>query len=283
MATTFSYSIKGKPIALNLRLDPNDVSWTYRLNTSVQDTFGGRIVQVLSCQVDTVTIEGQFGKEGPRGRVRQDGRWKSRSVLEQFDYETATDSFGIGLTQMTEFFRDYFAISTQGGEEGVGPGTYSQVPMVFTYGDITFPWVIMPTEFPSYQRSNEDFAPLWKVSAKVVEADPKIKWDHVSHGLERIQAIIGYKRDNPFSDPLAGQNAQVTLDQIAAGWKRALLPKFTLGDIQDLITNGLSFSALGIDVQLKSDPAATVSDIDDTIGIGGSSDLSPTRISGYQE
>lgn len=46
------------------RLDPNRVSWSYNLNTKVDETYGGRVVQLLSVNLDSLTIEVDSGRGG---------------------------------------------------------------------------------------------------------------------------------------------------------------------------------------------------------------------------
>lgn len=44
-----------------LPFNPNSVSWGYRINTSTQDTLGGRVVQLLSTRVDSMSFEADAG------------------------------------------------------------------------------------------------------------------------------------------------------------------------------------------------------------------------------
>lgn len=46
------------------RTDPNTVRWNYRLNTSVQQTYGGRVVQLVSATIEDLTVTADAGLGG---------------------------------------------------------------------------------------------------------------------------------------------------------------------------------------------------------------------------
>ena len=39
-------------------LDPSSASWGYSLRLNQTDTYGGRVIQVLGCSIDTMSIRG---------------------------------------------------------------------------------------------------------------------------------------------------------------------------------------------------------------------------------
>ena len=47
-----------------LNFDPNAINWTYNLNTHVDETYGGRVVQVLSAYIGDITIQADGGSGG---------------------------------------------------------------------------------------------------------------------------------------------------------------------------------------------------------------------------
>lgn len=245
MATTFSYQLSSTSPkkTMTLRHNPYNVSWTYNVNTHVQDTYTGQVIQILSVNIDKITIEGQLGIEGPYGKKVVRGQIKDRDYSEQFDY-TASSGKYVGLHAMVEFFREYFAVSTQGADAEI-TGHYAQAPMTVSYGVDTHPtsrlWPqIIPVSFPSFRRENNNFAPEWRVEAHVLEADPKIKPEATQKVLERLRQGIGYKVANPFSDPLLN-NADVLAfqDKIIGGF-RDMLPDFNQRELQELIWNGVT-------------------------------------------
>lgn len=241
--------------SLALRMNPNEVSWTYNLNTETFDTYGGQVVQVLSVNIDTLTISGQLGKEGPFGVYQVSGAQKddryegpvpkggfsTKYVDRQFDYQGETYP---GLHAMVEFFREYFALVSQGGDPQ-NPGQFVQVPMICSYdggpSDQGRQWKITPTAFPDFRRALDNFAPEWRVQAQVIEADAGIVANQKSAAIDRLQAAIGYKARNPFSDPLASPGSDTqTINNLIASQFRALLPDFSQGELEDMIWKQIS-------------------------------------------
>jgi hypothetical protein len=53
--------------SVTFRINPNSVQWNFVVNTQVQPTVGGRVVQVLGATLSDMTIQGSFGevKAGP--------------------------------------------------------------------------------------------------------------------------------------------------------------------------------------------------------------------------
>lgn len=46
------------------RTNPNEITWSYRLNTKVENTYGGRVVQVLSTNIDDLVVKVDCGRGG---------------------------------------------------------------------------------------------------------------------------------------------------------------------------------------------------------------------------
>jgi len=45
----------------SLPFDPNAVRWSYKLNTRTEDTLGGRVIQILSTSIESLTWEADAG------------------------------------------------------------------------------------------------------------------------------------------------------------------------------------------------------------------------------
>ena len=72
-----SLGFPGGP-SVTLRLNPNAVDWNFQINTSVTETIGGRVVQVLGATLSDLTIYGSYGESRGRSNV------KSRDYAEAF-------------------------------------------------------------------------------------------------------------------------------------------------------------------------------------------------------
>jgi len=248
MATTFSF-VDGTnhTHTLRIRLNPYNVNWTYNLNTNVIPTYGGEVVQLLSVNIDSLIIEGQLGIEGPFGRnnigTRNSPKLIERTLDDQFSYNGTY----VGLHGMTEFFRTYFAIASQGNDAiaGTAGGRFVQHPMKLTYDvdskpDSRFWPQIIPTSFPSFRRANDNFAPMWRVQCEVWEADANVTKAIHHKALDDLQKNIGYKSGNPFSDP-ALSNPEVISETVRLiNGFQALLPSYTQDQLRDLVWNNVS-------------------------------------------
>jgi len=281
MFTSFSYKHPQEDTArtLSLRLNPYNVEFPYSLNTAVIDTYGGQVVQVLSVKIDSLVIEGQFGKEGPwgakivdpgfvdrRGQVYPAGGLAPKDIGEQWN--NTAGQYGIGLTQMTDYFREYFAVSTQGADAEV-TGHYIQVPMELSYEGRNEPWLIIPNSFPSYRRSNEDFAPMWRVQAMVWEAPEDLQRAVKVDAINRLNAAIGYRARNPYSDPLLSVGDAEKMNKRIVNNFKNLMPAFSQGQIEDMIWKDITvpYMVSGIPATLPS-PSSDQNDyLDGEIGV----------------
>lgn len=254
MATIFSFSDAGnKQHTLQIRHNPYNVTWDYNLNTNVIDTYAGQVVQVLSVNINNLVIEGQLGMEGPFGRKKVGDKWKEKNATEQFAYNGQTMP---GLHAITEFFRQYFAIASQSNDATIpNGGQFYQIPMTVKYDVSTVPthhgttprdWPqIIPVEFPSFRRANDNFAPMWKVTCQVWEADKSVEKAVKKAALQRLQANAGYQNPNKFSDPsfASNQQAVATTAHLLEGFQK-LLPNYTQDQLLDLIWNQVSVPRL---------------------------------------
>lgn len=57
--------------SIRWRIDPNSISWDFKINTSVTNTVGGRVVQVTGATLSDIIINGSFG-EDVRSKVETD-------------------------------------------------------------------------------------------------------------------------------------------------------------------------------------------------------------------
>lgn len=57
--------------ALKFRIDPERIEWNFEINTTVTDTVGGRVVQVLGTTLSDIAITGLFGEDRSRGKIAE--------------------------------------------------------------------------------------------------------------------------------------------------------------------------------------------------------------------
>ncbi len=107
MAAVASIGYEGGPSVL-FRLNPNSAEWNYNINTFVQNTVGGRVVQVTGATMSDLTIAGSLGeiKAGPGGESRVSWQLAERFVAQVrtiMDKQTQ-DSNHFGRMQPTPVF-----------------------------------------------------------------------------------------------------------------------------------------------------------------------------------
>ena len=59
-------SLRFKGRTLRFRTNPNEMWWSYRLNTNVEETYGGRVVQMLSVRIEDLLVKVDCGRGGWR-------------------------------------------------------------------------------------------------------------------------------------------------------------------------------------------------------------------------
>ncbi len=123
---TFSHKVG----TLNLRLPPTQVEWDYKMNTQSYQTFAGEVVQVLGITFNKVVFQGQFGREGAHGKKLADGQLINRPVSDFTNWNT-DEPYGVGLSQMFQYFKTYFSAASQGSV--TSPYHYDQAPMVVSH------------------------------------------------------------------------------------------------------------------------------------------------------
>ncbi|MBA3756775.1 MAG: hypothetical protein H0X02_11340 [Nitrosomonas sp.] len=112
---------------------------------------------------------------------------------------------------MTEWFKEYFQLASQGVD---GDKNYDERPVTLTYkgatgniavdeGKSESKWLVYPISFPSYKRSNENFAPEWQVECEVYEAPLALRQVEKDAAIERLKRSSLYTPMNKYSDPLA--------------------------------------------------------------------------------
>lgn len=63
-----SLGFPGGP-SLNFRVDPESIEYDYKVHTSVTETVGGRVIQVLGTSISDVKVSGSIGEAHNRGRA----------------------------------------------------------------------------------------------------------------------------------------------------------------------------------------------------------------------
>lgn len=181
----FSHPVVG---TLELATGLDEASWGYSLNTMTYATYGGEVVQILSCQIDNLNLSGTF---------------RTYKEMEKF------------YTYMLR----YMQVASQGrGSKKPGKTSFNQEAMKFLYPERGWEFEIMPIQVPGFRRGTEVVAPTWQMIAHVIDKSGDVeKLSDLVISEAEIQGVVGqsgefsdsfglegkvgYDPDNPFSDP----------------------------------------------------------------------------------
>lgn len=75
------------------RIDPEEIQWNYKLNTHTDNTYGGKVIQILSISIDEMTIPVVSGKGG-RDYLRSVASFfKDMMIWQRDSKQTATFTY----------------------------------------------------------------------------------------------------------------------------------------------------------------------------------------------
>lgn len=207
--------------SLKVQVNPNQIEWSYGLNTVNYPTYGGEVIQILSCYIDDMTITGNV---------------KSYAKMEQ----------------IYRWFIDYIQLATQGLK---GVGRFNVQPVSMFYKPRGWNFQIYPTRLPGFRYGRDVIAPEWTVQAAVVDPDQNLQ-EHIMTQAEiqsaygnlqlfgKATAEIGYESDDPFRTPdvqnvdkdkklKKGTTSRNDYGKLA-DWYNNLIPAYLNNDFDDL-------------------------------------------------
>lgn len=170
---------------LNVLTGIDEIEWSYVLNTANFPTYGGEVIQILSCMIDNLTVGGTLQT-----------------------YEDMETLYG--------YFVGYLQVATQGrtGPSGRAKGNtaYNQEPMTFRYHERGWEFTIFPLSVPGFRKARDLTVPEWRlvahVSDEAADAESLKEWIvgevELRHRFGEsfgFEGKIGFIDENPFSDP----------------------------------------------------------------------------------
>lgn len=207
----------------------DQIEWGYGLNVARWPTYGGEVIQILSCFVDDLTIMG--------------------SVQTYEDME-----------KVYTYFFQYMQVASQGVPNGeVGSTKFNQKAMTFRYPHRGWEIKVMPKSAPGIRKARDVVIPNWMVQCHIVDdagdvdeikelvlREVEIKdavgsKDNDFDGNFDLKGQITFVDENPFSDPFTKKGTDYSVKDYwdaAADYYSKLLPAYLKGDF-DGITGGL--------------------------------------------
>src|SRR4051812_46114675 len=187
---------------------PDAITWSYGLNTANFPTYGGEVVQILSCYMDDISVQG-------------------------------TVSSYKKLEEIYAFFINYIQQATVGQK---GQGSYDTRPVGMYYEERGWSFAIYPKEMPGFKYGRDVVAPEWHLTAAVEEQsadfsnlaiDKATKKFIESEGVELFGKITSVDFTDPFNDPFSGPTDDRTK------YKKGT-PRSAYGELSDAYNNILS-------------------------------------------
>lgn len=216
----FSHPSSSKPLAVHTGID--QISWGYGMNTANFPTYGGEVVQILSCYIEDLQIQGTL-----------------RNYKE--------------MQTVYDFFLRF--IDNAGGGNSVdaaGQRLRDETPMKFYYPHRNWDFDIFVKEAPGYRRGRDVVAPTWKITAHIVDhagnandlaslIRTEAEFKSFSNGESfDLEGKMFWKDENPFSDPTtrAGSKNDAKFKVFDENIDKftKLLPSYLNGDFDSLFS-----------------------------------------------
>jgi|ERR1035437_5434769 hypothetical protein len=200
--------------------------WGYNLNTAVYPTFGGEVVQILSVYIDGLVLGGTVS---------------TRSQMEA----------------IYTYFAIYMQMATQGFNPtpDVGASAYNLKPITFAYPERGWSFEIYPQSAPGFGYSYDEVAPIWQMTAFILDDSPNI--DPIKAAIadaavaaqltgqtvagttfqqlnNEISPHSGDPNANPFQTYDASAQATSGALSAAADYYNQLIPAYLSGDFSTL-------------------------------------------------
>jgi hypothetical protein len=208
----FTHPKAGK---LTVDIKPDQITWSYGLNTVSYPTYGGEVVQILSCFIEDMVIAGT-----------------TRNYRK--------------LEEIHRYFINYIQIATQGGG-----GSFDPRPIQMRYPHRGWTFGIHPKGLPRFQYGRDVVAPVWMVVSAVAEPDQdleaKVMDKAMMEAVEssgdfklfgKVTGNIGYEPDDPFRTPFVTSKKPGTELRNAYGdlgdFYNKLIPAYLNSDFDEL-------------------------------------------------
>jgi len=197
-------------LTVNTGID--QISWGYTLNTANFPTYGGEVVQILSCYVDDLRVQGTLTC-----------------------YED--------LEAVYAYFLKFI-------DNASAQGKRDETPMKFYYPERGWEFDVFIKNAPGYRKGRDVVAPMWMIEGHVIDhagdadklsdlikSEAEIKNATNSDENFGLEGKIRYIDENPFSDPRTKNGKDFKqFDQVADTYTK-LLPSYLSGDFDALWAN----------------------------------------------
>lgn len=188
---------------LRWRVDPNSVDWSFQLDTSVINTVGGQVIQILGATLSDLVIAGDFGQD----HANKQESWQLANAFHQ-----KVKSLMDGQTLPAKTLSQSQSAKRTGILTDAGP-IHDPLPLIYHDGvhDWTFRVLIKSFVDPDGASLNirtGKFSYSYVMTLFVVQADSDIVKKVASdYFLSRISEGLGWSQTS-FNGPAKTQDAQ---------------------------------------------------------------------------
>lgn len=188
---------------LTFRINPNSVKWNFSINTSVTNTIGGRVVQVLGATLSDIQVGGDYGQDNSKDN--DDGlSWKlAESFVAEVRKKAVKQTTEVNVQGQTKRtlpvldfrFPDYgwhFGVYVKALAAGSGPTS-----IMHTVGSFSYSYML--TLFIVEDRSDATVLAGGSMTGNKGVINKK-KQEAISSYITRISAGVGWK-PSEFNDP----------------------------------------------------------------------------------
>lgn len=186
------------------------ISWGYTLNTANFPTYGGEVIQILSCHIEDMRLQGTLASYPD-------------------------------LDAVYNFFLKFI-------DNASAEGTRDETPMKFYYDQRGWEFDLFVKNAPGFRKSRDVVAPEWMIEAHVVDTaghanslkDLIIEEVGIKAATGDLDANFGlqgkirYIDENPFSDPNTREGNDFKQFDRVADYYTKLLPSYLSGDVDAL-------------------------------------------------
>lgn len=182
---------------LNITHGASEIKWSYALNTVTTPTYGGEVVQILSCYVGPMTITGQTANNDELGRIY-------------------------------DWFLDYM------NEAGKGDRRDERA-VIMDYPERGWSFKLQITQLQGFQVGTTLLGTPWTIQAEVVNDDDRqMLVEHTMNALnkplfDKTLRQVGFNAKDPTIDPTASINQTYDASTIGDNMQ-TLLSAWSSGD-----------------------------------------------------
>jgi len=221
----------GKPLLI--RSGANSINWSYRLNTQATPTIGGEVIQILSCYVGPITIQGLASGMSTKvqDNLKQPAGWGPGAF-------TPADE----MSQIVLWFTKYMHRAGGGRKRRI------EEAIKFTYPARGWEFYIQVTNIKGFDLRRDQVAVPWAITAEVVD-DPGLDYfisetmsQYTDSLTSRAALQVAISKDfefaaNPFINPaLDVQTSSANLASRLGDNFQALVAAWSYGDFNVLNT-----------------------------------------------